>query len=200
MTTADEDAAGDVLDYWFGALDRQGMPDPGRHRLWFGYDPETDRDCAQQFGDAVGRAVAGSLDHWADTDDGLVALIVLLDQFTRNIFRGEPGAFSGDQRALRAALDCIDSGREHRLPTIHRVFVYLPLEHSEELALQERCVRLFDQLVADAGDHRIADFRRYAIAHRDVIARFGRFPHRNAVLGRNSSAEELAFLAQHGGF
>ena len=200
MNMADRESIGAVLDYWFGTLDHAGMPAPGRHRLWFGSDPETDRTCTQRFGVTVAQAIAGDLDHWTWTDDGLVALIVLLDQFTRNIFRGEPRAFSGDERALQAALDCIDTGRDHQLPTIHRVFVYMPLEHSEDLSHQQRCVSLFGQLAAASGNDRVADFYRYAVAHHDVIARFDRFPHRNAILGRRSTAEEIAYLAQHGGF
>ena len=189
-----------ILDFWFGALDPRGMPDPAMHGLWFRTSEETDLSCRRQFGDDVWHALAGALAGWPQSDRGLVALVILLDQFTRNIFRGTPAAFSGDERALALALAAVDAGRHLRMPAIHRVFLYLPLEHSEVLAHQEHCLRLFDELIGANDLPAIVDFRRYAAAHRDVIARFGRFPHRNAILGRESTAEELDYLAQHGGF
>jgi uncharacterized protein (DUF924 family) len=194
------DASTAILDFWFGELDAAGMPSPDRHALWFKSSAETDRRCRQLFGAQVAQAIAGELDHWIEDDRGLVALVLLLDQFTRNLFRGLPRAFSGDQRALAIARDSIANGRHQSLPAIHQVFLLLPLEHCEKLEIQEECVALFGALAATTGNHRIGDFRRYAIAHRDVIARFGRFPHRNAILGRQSTQAELAHLEKHGGF
>lgn len=188
-----------VHDFWFGELDARGMCVEDRHRLWFGSDARTDSECRRRFGAALERALAGELDHWARDDRGLVALVVLLDQFSRNIHRGTARAFAGDARALALASAAIDSHRHLRLPAIHRVFTYLPLEHAEDLAQQSRCVQLFDELAA-GGDAQLAQFARYAHAHRDVIERFGRFPHRNAILGRDSSAQERHHLATHGGF
>ena len=170
-----------------------------RHRLWFGSDAHTDSECLRLFGACLERALAGELDHWAREDRGLVALVVVLDQFSRNIHRGTARAFAGDSRALALASAAIDSNRQRRLPRIHRVFTYLPLEHAEDLAQQSRCVQLFDELAA-GGDPQLVQFARYAHAHRDVIARFGRFPHRNALLGRSSSEEEERHLQSHGGF
>jgi len=191
---------GEIHDFWFGPLDAHGCCVQDRHALWFGADAATDEACRQRFGTTLQRARAGGLDHWADSDAGLVALVLLLDQFSRNIHRGTALAFAGDARALALSTQAVDSGRHRRLPAIHRVFLYLPLEHCEALAVQERCVGLFRELEQDAGAERIAGFTRYAVAHRDVIARFGRFPHRNAILGRASSDAELAHLSRHGGF
>lgn len=189
-----------IHTYWFGELDDSGMPAVSRHQLWFQSTPENDRYCREHFGDLVAQATAGGLQNWAGCDRGLIALILLLDQFTRNIHRGSPRAFSGDARALALVQDCIAHGHHQRLPAIHQVFLYLPLEHSEDLEAQEECVSLFEELATVTGLQQIGDFLRYAVAHRDVIARFGRFPHRNGILGRRSTAGEMAHLEQHGGF
>ncbi len=189
-----------IHGFWFGELDERGLCKTDKHALWFGASEETDAFCREQFSATLALALDGQLDDWAHTDRGLLALVVLLDQFSRNIHRGTAQAFAGDPRALELALESIDSGRHLRLPAIHRVFLYLPLEHCEDLAVQERCVTLFEALSNQAGHPQFAEFTRFAIAHRDVIARFGRFPHRNAVLGRASSAAELAYLDKHGGF
>jgi uncharacterized protein (DUF924 family) len=189
-----------IHDYWFGPLDGAGMADGARDKLWFQSTKEDDEVCQIRFGALVKEAIAGGLQDWEETDAGLVALVVLLDQFTRTIFRGTPQAFSGDARALSLAQHCIAHGHHQRLPAIHQVFLYLPLEHSEDLDVQEECVELFEELAAITGLQSMAGYRRYAVAHRDVIAQFGRFPHRNAILGRESTAEELAYLEQHGGF
>ena len=168
--------------------------------LWFQSSAETDEHCRQHFGSLVEQALAGELVDWADSDEGLVALVVLLDQFTRNLYRGTPRAFAGDAAALALAQANIASGHYQRLPAIHQAFLYMPLEHCEDLEVQEECVTLFEDLAAVTGNELLANFTRYAIAHRDVIARFGRFPHRNAILGRESSAAELEYLQTHGGF
>ena len=125
-----------------------------------------------------------------------LAEILLLDQFTRNIFRGQPRAFAGDARALALAQALVASGADRALTTIERWFAYLPFEHAESLPLQDKSVRLFTALAAE--DERLADALDYAQRHRDVIRRFGRFPHRNAVLGRPSTADERDYLAQPG--
>ncbi len=189
-----------IHDYWFGELDDAGLCREDRNALWFAASAETDAECRRRFGSLVGRALTGELQAWAQRDRGLVALVLLLDQFTRNIHRGTPRAFAGDDRALALAQHTIGTGHHQRLPAIHQVFLYLPLEHSEDPETQETCVTLFEELAAITGSPAIAGFTRYAIAHRDVIARFGRFPHRNAILGRPSTAEELAYLEQHPGF
>ena len=190
----------EIHDFWFGELDQNGLCTTERDALWFGASEDTDARCRDRFAASLQLALAGTLDSWTATDRGLVALVVLLDQFSRNIHRGTAQAFTGDALALALARDAIDSGRHLRLPAIHRVFLYLPLEHCEDLALQEECVARFEELARLNGHPQFAGFTRFAVAHRDVIARFGRFPHRNAVLGRASSGEELAYLEQHGGF
>lgn len=189
-----------IHDFWFGELDENGLCREERHSLWFGASDETDTFCREYFGASLALALDKQLPSWAQTDRGLVALVVLLDQFPRNIHRGTAQAFAGDSLALGLAQEAIASGRHLRLPAIHRVFLYLPLEHCEDLTAQETCVALFAALAKQTGHPQFDEFCRYAIAHRDVIARFGRFPHRNVALGRESSADELAYLDEHGGF
>jgi len=189
-----------IHSYWFGTLDDTGLSDTDHRRLWFSASDATDDYLRQHFGAALAQALAGKHDDWIETDRGLIALIVLLDQFSRNIHRGSAAAFAGDPAALALAQQAIASGRYQRLPAIHQVFLYLPLEHCEDLDVQEECVALFEELAGVTGSEELADFSRYAVAHRDVIAQFGRFPHRNAILGRTSTARELAYLEQHGGF
>ncbi len=190
----------EIHDFWFGELDEAGLAAADRNSLWFTVSEQTDTVCRERFGDLVDTALAGELQAWAERDRGLVALVILLDQFTRNIHRGTARAFAGDERALALAQHAIETGHYQRFPAIHQVFLYMPLEHAEDLEVQEECVTLFAALSEVTGSPQVADFARYANAHRDVIARFGRFPHRNAILGRESSAEELAYMRQHGGF
>jgi uncharacterized protein (DUF924 family) len=189
-----------VHEFWFGPLNDAGLCSEAQNKLWFSKSDKTDRICRGRFSDSVEQAIAGELGHWADNDRGLIALVVLLDQLTRNLYRDTPQAFAGDSRALQLAQQAIASGRHLRLPAIHRVFLYLPLEHREDLAIQEQCLTLFELLRTSAGSKPIEGYQRYAIAHRDVIKAFGRFPHRNRILGRASSPQELKYLAEHGGF
>ena len=189
-----------LLDYWFGPLDERGLCLETRNPLWFQRRQDTDDFCRENYETLLERARRGELDDWQDTDRGLVALVVLMDQFSRNIHRDTPGAFAADAAALRVAQQAIDEGRDLRLPAVHRAFLYMPLEHSEDIAVQVQCVERFGQLADEVPDEQITSFARYAQAHYDVIARFGRFPHRNAILGRKSTPEELAYLQKHGGF
>jgi uncharacterized protein (DUF924 family) len=189
-----------IHDFWFGPLDSNGFPSAEKHQLWFRVSPETDATIRVRFESLVLDAMAGKLDHWAEGDAGLIALVLLLDQFTRNIYRGSAAAFSGDSKALGLARKTIHARRDRSLPVIHRVFLYMPLEHAEDIEAQEQCVGLFSDLTADSDAQMLQQFRRFAVAHRDVIRQYGRFPHRNDVLGRDCSEEELAYLEQHGGF
>ena len=189
-----------IHEYWFGRLDEAGMCAVDHNALWFTASAQNDAHCRARFHTLVEQAVAGELDAWAAHDDSLVTLIILLDQFTRNIYRDTAQAFCGDTLALALAQATIASGHYQRLPAIHQVFLYMPLEHCEDPEVQEECVTLFEELAAVTGNAQIASFTRYAVAHRDVISRFGRFPHRNAILGRESSPQELAYLEEHGGF
>ena len=189
-----------IHQYWFGDLDEYGMADASRNKLWFQSTPEDDERCRALFGELVETALEGGLSEWESSDRGVIALILLLDQFTRTLFRGDARAFAGDARALALAQHQIAHGHHQRMPAAHQVFLFLPLEHSEDLDVQEECVELFAELEAITGMEAMAGYSRFAVAHRDVIARFGRFPHRNAVLGRESTPEEQAHMNTHGGF
>jgi uncharacterized protein (DUF924 family) len=183
-------AAREVLDFWF-------LPAGGYRSEWFRKDDRFDASIRARFGDAVDAALAGEASATA-TDEEALARILLLDQFTRNIFRGTPRAFAGDAQALRIAEALVTAGRDKNLTPWQRWFAYLPFEHSESLLQQERSVALFTAL---AREQQTADFDNaldYALRHREVIERFGRFPHRNAILGRISTAEEIEFLKQPG--
>lgn len=179
-----------VLDHWFGA---PGDAEHGQHRdMWFRKSEATDQAIRQKFGPLIEQALRGELQSWSNEFHSALALIVVLDQFTRNVHRDTPRAFAGDVQALSAAQAMVRQGQDLQLLPVQRVFVYLPFEHAEDLALQDESVRLFTALADEsASAQNILD---YAHRHRDIIAKFGRFPHRNEVLGRVSSAEELAFL------
>lgn len=196
-------AAEEVLSFWFGADDRV---DP----RWFNGGAAFDALIRNLFGSTIEAGLAGRLDTWAEEPGTpgqpgpALALILVLDQFTRNVFRGTPRAFAGDTRALAVALRLLDTGAASGWPPLARWFALLPLEHAEDLALQQRSVAAFEHLRADAhaagSPHAKAldGALDYAERHRDVVARFGRFPHRNAILGRADTAEEFAFLQQPG--
>jgi len=189
-----------ILLFWFGPLNKQGLSATEQHGLWFKSSENTDKEIAELFAGVVEQALSGALDDWANSDRGLLALILLLDQFTRNIYRGTPEAFSGDSRALGLARAAIAKKRQQNMPLIHRVFLYLPLEHSEDLNTQQQCVALYDEMATATGLDQMAGFLRYAAAHCDVIEKFGRFPHRNAILGRPSTVDEIQHIKTHGGF
>ena len=183
-----------VLDFWFGSPD---TPEHGRSRdVWFRKDAAFDRHIAGHFGGLIEAALAGNLAHWNRHASSALAQIVVLDQFTRNVFRDRPRAFAGDARALAAARAMLAAGQPAELLPVQRAFVYLPFEHAEDLAAQDESLRLFAELASAAPE--LQSMLDYAQRHRAVIARFGRFPHRNALLGRTSSAAELAFLQEPG--
>ena len=187
-------AAREVLDFWFGA---PGAPDHGRARAeWFRKSGAFDAEIAQRFGSLIEQALRDELHGWDAQPEAALARIVLLDQFTRNAYRDSPRAFAGDELALAAARAAVASGQDVSVRPVQRAFVYLPFEHAEDLALQDEAVRLFTQLAAEAPE--LSSMLDYAHRHRAVIARFGRFPQRNAPLGRASTTEELAFLQEPG--
>jgi uncharacterized protein (DUF924 family) len=193
MTTIDPDAQA-VLDFWFGA---EGSAAHDQVRAeWFRKDAAFDAQIAQRFGNLVTRALAGGLSHWASHPASRLAHIVLLDQFTRNMFRDTAQAFAGDALALAGARAMVGEGSDATLRAEQRVFAYLPFEHHESLTMQDESVRLFSALAAEAPS--LQNMLDYAHKHRAVIARFGRFVHRNELLGRTSTAEELAFLKEPG--
>jgi uncharacterized protein (DUF924 family) len=181
--------AAEVLDFWFGDADAP-------REEWFRKDAAFDAQIAERFGPLVERALAGELAGWQAEPDSGLALILLLDQFTRNIFRGSPRTFTGDPLALAAARALVASGGDRALPPLRRAFVYMPFEHAEDLAAQDEAVRLFTPLAGLSPF--LASMLDYAQRHRVIVARFGRFPHRNAVLGRASTPEETEFLKQPG--
>lgn len=184
----------DVLAFWFG---QPSQADCGQQRReWFRKDAAFDEQIRHRFLPTVEAALAGRLDAWADEPRRLLALIVVLDQFPRNLFRNQAAAFAGDRQARQVADQALARGWDRPLLPVEKLFVYLPFEHSEALADQERSLALFAALAADHDD--CQGFADYARRHHEVIARFGRFPHRNAALGRPSTAEETAYLAQPG--
>ena len=182
-----------VLDFWFGV---PGSPEHGKPReIWFKKSDAFDRTVRERFLSLYEQAAQGALAHWDSAPRALLALIIVLDQFPRNMFRNEPRAFATDSQALAAAERMVARGWDRELTPIERSFAYLPYEHAENLAMQERALELFGRLAQDAG---LAEPLDWARKHHAVIARFGRFPHRNAALGRASTAEEVEFLAQPG--
>ncbi|MDU9407171.1 DUF924 family protein [Pseudomonas sp. zfem001] len=191
-----------LLDWWFG-VDHGTATEvaAARQALWFGKRDSQDREAEVRFGALVEQALAGELQGWADDPQGWLAQLILLDQLPRMIFRDTPRAFAGDQRARPLLRDGLERGWDRRLMPIQRVFAYLVFEHAEDLPLQNRAVELFADLLSEAAVNErplFANFLDYAERHQRVIARFGRFPHRNAILGRASSDEELAFLREPG--
>ena len=182
-----------VLDFWFLPA---GDPRHGESRQeWWRKDPAFDADIAARFGALLEAALAGGLGDWDRDPRGALARIIVLDQFTRNAFRDTPRAFAGDALARAATLAMLERGQDRSLEPVERWFAYMPLQHAEDLPLQERSVELFGELARIPGHDGALDF---AIRHRDIVARFGRFPHRNRILGRVSTPDEIAFLAQPG--
>ena len=184
-----------VLDFWFGA---PGAPGAGeRRREWFVKDAAFDAAISRRFGTLIESALHGAIAGWAgEGAAAALAQIVVLDQFTRNVFRNTPRAFAGDAQALAAARAMVAAGQDAALPPLQRAFAYLPFEHAEDLSLQDESVRLYTALAAEAPE--LADMLDYAHRHRAVIARFGRFAHRNDILGRASSEAEQSFLLEPG--
>ncbi|MDG2540027.1 DUF924 domain-containing protein [Dyella jiangningensis] len=182
----------EVLGFWF---------DPAAEVHWFDRDNAFDAHVRERFGAALKAAADGELDGWSATPEGWLALLIVLDQFSRNIYRDDARAWAYDAKAQALALAGIARGDDQRLAPLRRLFAYLPLEHAENLALQRHCVQLFERLVdpLPAGQRaQFENFLDYARRHHDVIERFGRFPHRNAVLGRPDTDAEQAYLAQPG--
>jgi uncharacterized protein (DUF924 family) len=170
----------EVLDFWFDG-------DPSSHRNeWFERDAAFDQACTR-FADALRDAKSGALDRWTETPHGALALIILLDQFSRNLFRGSPETYAADLKARSIARAAVAHGFDQQVGSVERGFFYLPFEHSEDVADQEASVRLLSPLGEDSG--------KWARHHHDIVHRFGQFPHRNAVLGRANTSEEELYLA-----
>lgn len=184
-----------LLDFWFAGSESEMI------QRWFRSNPDFDRELEARFGELYRRSVAGEFRDWAAEPRGMLARIIVLDQLSRNLLRGSGEAFAHDDEALALAHQVIEREWETHYTPLERLFIYLPLEHSEDLHEQELCVRLFEKLLEEVPaeeQDRYASFLDYARRHRDVIARFGRFPHRNQRLGRESTPEEQAFLQEPG--
>lgn len=197
------DHAAPVLEYWFGREPLTAATLAARMGIWFDAADagQRDRDIAHRFGALLERALAGELAAWADGPRQRLALILLLDQFPRHVFRGRGRAFAGDAAAVALALDGMQKGADAALGPAQRLFFYMPLQHCESADVQEESVAAYRRLVAEAPPELregLAVALDYAQRHRNVVARFGRFPHRNAALGRASTAEEQAWLAAGG--
>ena len=199
MTPPHDRRIAEVLDYWVGLDADPWAIAPARMKLWFGKSAETDAEIERCFGDLVELAASSALDDWNESAEGSLARVILLDQMTRNIHRGRARMYRDDGLAVALALRSLDRGFDQAVPPRMRLFFLLPLEHAEDLALQEKNVALCRALAEAAPPEARAmyeGFVTYAIGHRDVIAEFGRFPHRNAILGRASTPAEEAYLAR----
>jgi uncharacterized protein (DUF924 family) len=170
----------EIIEFWFG---------PGMAEKWFVKDPALDREVAERLGALHDKAAAGELDSWRDSAEGCLALLVLLDQTPRNIFRDDPRTYATDEMARAVTQHALDRGYDRELTHNQRGMLYLPLLHSESLADKERAVELTRALTENP------DFHIWAVHHRDIVGRFGRFPHRNQILGREDTPEEKAFLS-----
>lgn len=197
----------EVLDYWFGTSSLSATLLAQRMALWFGDSdsPELswqiDETLRLRFGAAIRAALEGKLDDWASSPRRRLALILLLDQFPRNVHRGTAAAYSGDAQALPLALTGMQLGADIALNTAERLFFYMPLQHAESLEVQEESLTVFERLMHEAPEDQRALFAnalQFAREHHAIVARFGRFPHRNAVLGRTSTPGERSWLAEHG--
>lgn len=193
--------AENVLGFWFGPAGSATEIVGRQRKLWFGKSAANDQAVTVQFANTLVAAAAGQLDHWSGTPRGRLALVIVLDQFPHHIHRNQAPAFTTDPQALALCLAALAAGEDQQLAPIERVFLYLPLEHAESNAMQDQSVLQFEKLAHEAAvDERALfdDFLNYARKHRDVVARFGRFPHRNTILGRPSTDDELEFLKQPG--
>jgi uncharacterized protein (DUF924 family) len=190
-----------ILRWWLG--DDAGDPALVKLKqpLWFAAEEPVDAEIRRRFGNAWSRAVRGELDDWSAEPRGALALVILLDQFSRNLERGRAAAFAQDERALEISIAAIDAGDDRRLHPPERSFLYLPFEHVEDAAIQRRGVELYSGLVSDAGPEwswLTEDSLHWARLHLELIERFGRFPHRNHVLGRAPTEAEERYLAEGG--
>lgn len=191
----------DILDFWFGLLPNPVYFPQDKLEIWFADTPEIDRQMRGYFSQDVLNAVRGDYNQWRETPRGRLALILLLDQFPRHIYRNQPQSFMFDRMARALVLEGMQKGDDQQLYPIERAFFYLPLEHSEDLNMQNLSVASYQQLVAQspmAIKPQMNAFLQYAFIHQQQIALFGRFPARNAILGRESTPEEVVFLNQWG--
>jgi uncharacterized protein (DUF924 family) len=198
MSEALDTLASQVLEFWFGEHDGQSVPEH-KADMWFRNGRDYDSIVREQFAHRLDPAAAGAFDEWAESAAGRLALIIILDQFPRHIHRDRARAFAFDAKAREHCLAGLSSEQDQSLSPIERTVFYLPLEHAEDLALQERSVAMYEALCANVSDNVVEQFEAnlgYAAAHRDIIARFGHFPHRNHLIGRPLTAAHKAFLKE----
>jgi uncharacterized protein (DUF924 family) len=188
-----QNRAAEVLDFWFGRREDPGYGD--FREEWFRKDDAFDATVTERFADLCEEAAAGRLEGWREDPEACLALVILLDQFPRNMFRGDARTYATDARALETSEYAIERGLDRELAPFQKVFLYMPFMHSEDLDVQRRSEELFERLAAEPGG---PDVREYAVGHREIVERFGRFPHRNAILGRETTPEEAEFLTQPG--
>jgi len=190
----------DVLRFWFGDLREPEDVDRSKMKMWWMGGEAVDAEIKERFGAKVAEALEGRLGGWADSPRGSLALVILLDQFTRNIGRGTGSAFAGDRAALDVCLAAIERGQDRQLRLIERSFLYMPMMHAEDRDVARRSIETFERLSKEVealgGDY--PDFRSHAVQHGEIVLRFGRFPHRNEVLGRTPSPDESEFLTSGG--
>lgn len=198
MSASDDPRIAEILEFWFGVNDGQTVPDR-QQDMWFKNGRNYDEEIRSRFADWLDPAGAGGMDGWAATPEGRLALIVVLDQFPRHVHRGTARQFLYDAKARETCVAGLEHGDDLRLTPLQRAIFYLPLEHAENRLLQERCQSAYQTLaaaVADENRDTYENYLHYASLHRDIIVRFGHFPHRSDLLGRPLSAEEEAFLKQ----
>jgi len=186
-----------VLTYWIGDAAKDPTAARARAKLWYRSSAKADAALTTQFGEILHLAEQQALPHWQTSIEGQLALIILLDQFSRNIYRGTAHAFANDGQALAIASQLISANQHLSLTPIEQVFVYHPFEHAEDLATQQQSVQLFQCLLNNAPTtwhHQLRGFLHHAQEHHDIVATYGRFPHRNRVLGRTHSAAENDYL------
>ena len=201
MTATKEPLVTQILDFWFGQLDSEGGVAPDKSQQWFTKDPIFDARIKRLFGDYLETASMGALDRWTSSIEGTTALIVMLDQFPRNIFRGNERSFRCDKKALSICLAAIDNGQLWQAPTAYAYTMLMPAMHSEHLDIQNKGVECFSILTEKSegsAKTMMTNALDYAKRHRDIIEKFQRFPHRNTILGRESTREEEAFLQTPG--
>ena len=198
------DKAGEIRRFWFGDLDDSRKIDRKQPpaSLWFRAGSQFDEDIRRRFEEDLVKARSGQYRDWENTSEGKLVLVLLFDQFTRNIYRNTPAMYGDDPRALRIVLQGLEDRDDRRLQLVERVFFYMPLMHVEDIQIQKMCVQCFETLVEDSRkmSPKNSDYfgynLNYARRHRDIIERFGRFPHRNAILGRMTTPEESKFLKE----
>ena len=198
-----KDRQEEILQYWFGLLEKDKAPSEKKSKIWFSKKKDTDKDIKFRFELELKRALEGRLNRWAESPRGSLALVILSDQFSRNIYRDTPRAFEGDTVALRTCLEGIKKGFDVKLHPIERIFYYMPLMHAEDLQLQMTSIECFttlEKLYTSAPPMAsiIAKSKVYAEKHYLIIEKFGRFPHRNEIIGRKSTPDEIKFLRESG--